>query len=241
LAALQLLIACSKAPGVGNSGTGGDSGSAGSRGGGAGTASGAGGLGGGAGTAGGGTGGIAGTPLGGTGGGTSGIAGTPSGGTGGGTGGAPVGGTGGGGIAGAPLGGTGGGGSAGTGGATVCPTGSPAFSVCAVSSADTLPLAVANGAGGGPEMSRDTVVAAPATVEAIGTGTSPAQCQSARLFGAVASSDWWLQVRTADAKLWTIGVHGLGDAPGIQTGDHVTLDVQIQRSRVTAPASPTMT
>jgi hypothetical protein len=137
------------------------------------------------------------------------------------------------------IGGTGdaiGGGSGGAGGASalpMCPSGTPTFSVCAVSDADVLPLA--NGTGGSP--AKDAVVAAAATVEAMGTGEAPAQCQRARLFGAVVSSDWWLQVRTVDAKLWTIGVHGLGDAPGIQNGDHVTLDVQIERSVPWNPGS----
>jgi hypothetical protein len=109
-----------------------------------------------------------------------------------------------------------------------CPGGAPTFSVCAVSDADVLPLA---------KMARDSVMAAAATVEAIGAGTAPAQCQSARLFGAATGSDWWVQVRTADTTLWTIGLHGFNNPPGIQTGDSVTLDVQIQRS-VSDPVTP---
>lgn len=139
-------------------------------------------------------------------------------------------GTGGLGAAGGAIGGTGG------GSLPECAAGAPAFTVCAVSSADVLPLAYGSGGGGGSsDMSRDSVVAADATVEAIGTGVAPAPCQTARLFGAAASSDWWLQVRTADTNLWTIGVHGLGNAPAIQIGDRVTLDVQLQRSTAASP------
>jgi hypothetical protein len=71
-------------------------------------------------------------------------------------------------------------------------------------------------------------MAAAATVEAVGTGAAPAQCQSARVFGAATSSDWWLQVRTADRKLWTIGVGGLGNTVMIKAGDSVTLDLVYQ-------------
>lgn len=139
----------------------------------------------------------------------------------------------GGGRGGEPV--AGAGGTAGAGGASmlaVCPTGTPTFSVCVVSDADILPLS--NGSGGSPETARDSITAAAATVEAIGTGAAPAQCSSARVFGATTSSDWWLQVRTADTKLWTIGLAGLGNALNVQIGDHVTFDLQ----HVRMPQSP---
>jgi hypothetical protein len=120
------------------------------------------------------------------------------------------------------AGGIGGAGAGGIGGAPVlpvCPSGTATFSVCAVSNADSLPL---------PEMSRDSVVAAAATVEAVGMGTPPAQCGNARVFGAATNSEWWLQLRTADSVLWTIGLGGLGTAPFVQTGDAVRLDLEYQ-------------
>lgn len=120
---------------------------------------------------------------------------------------------------------TGGGGTGGLGGSSLpaCPIGKPTFSVCAVNDADVLPfvppLSGSGGAGG------EYIQAAAATVEAVGTGPAPARCQEARIFGAAASSDWWLQVRTADTKLWTIGLGGLGSVPFVQTGDAVKLDL----------------
>ena len=112
-----------------------------------------------------------------------------------------------------------------------CPEGTPTFSsVGVVNSADVLPTA---------RMSRDTIMAAAVTVEAVGTGAAPAQCQNARLFGAATSSDWWLQVRTADNRLWTIGLAGLGNAPFVQVGDPVKLDLDYQRTMLSGvPISP---
>jgi len=146
-------------------------------------------------------------------GGRGGSAGTAFGGTGG------IGGTG-------VIGGTGGiGGIAGAGGMRpTCPAGTATFSVCVVNDADTLPLTGGVDAG----ERHDLVTAAPATVEAIGTGAAPAQCQNARVFGAGASSDWWVQVRTGDSKLWTIGVGGLGNTALVKVGDTVTLDLVYQ-------------
>jgi hypothetical protein len=128
------------------------------------------------------------------------------------------------------------GGIGGAGGATrpTCPTGTAMFSVCVVNNTDVLPFP--SGAGGGPE--HDSVTAAPATVEAVGTGAAPAQCQSARVFGAAVSSDRWFQIRTADSKLWTIGVGGLGSAPIVKTGDSVTLDLTYQFTPSSGPMSP---
>jgi len=116
----------------------------------------------------------------------------------------------------------------GTGGAPAyptCPTGTVTFSVCIVNDADMLPL---EGDGGVAGERHDLVMAAAATVEAVGAGAAPAQCQSARVFGAPTTSDWWLQVRTADTRLWTIGVGGLGNTVAIKTGDSVTLDLVYQ-------------
>jgi hypothetical protein len=132
------------------------------------------------------------------------------------------GGTGGGGTGG---GGTGGGGTGGLGGAAMlpaCPTGTPTFSVCVVSDADVMPFPDA-GIGGMPWS--DSVMAA-AAVEAVGMGAAPAQCRNARVFGAEIDSDWWLQVRTTNNVLWTIGLGGLGNAPVVQAGQSVRLDLE---------------
>jgi hypothetical protein len=134
-----------------------------------------------------------------------------------------VGGGGTGGAAGMSFGGIGGGGTGGFGDNAmlpVCPTGTPSFSVCVVSDADLLPLT---------GTWRDSIIAAAATVEAVGTGTAPAQCASARVFGAATSSDWWVQVRTASGLLWTIGLGGLESAPVVQAGDAVRLDLDYAR------------
>jgi hypothetical protein len=152
-----------------------------------------------------GAGGAAGTPVGGIGGGgTGGSAGTSFGGFDGG---------GSGGSAGTSFGGTGGGPML-----PACPAGTPTFSVCVVSDADLLPLPTGT-------TWRDSVAAAAATVEAVGMGAAPAQCAIGRVFGAATSSDWWVQVRTAGGVLWTIGLGGLGNAPLVQAGDAVTLDL----------------
>lgn len=134
----------------------------------------------------------------------------------------------------AGRGGTGGaGGRGGTGGPSVpdlaCPTGTPTFSVCVVNDADVLPLPI-SGTGGMAGRFRDSVTNATASVEAVGTGSAPAQCENARVFGAAATTDWWFQVRTADKKLWTIGLSGLGNAPVLKTGDSVTLDLTYERT-----------
>jgi hypothetical protein len=135
-----------------------------------------------------------------------------------------------GGVAGAAMGGAGGAaGQGGTGGLAgmlmlpACPTGgAPMFTVCVVSNADVLPL---------PNMSSDSITAAAATVEAVGTGDAPSQCGSARVFGAAGSTGWWLQARTADQVLWTIGLGGFGIVPTtVQVGNHVTLDLAYRRT-----------
>ena len=122
-----------------------------------------------------------------------------------------------GGAAGTSFGGIGGGatgGFASAPGLPACPTGTPTFSVCVVSDADVLPF---------PDTAQwhDSVVAGAATVEAVGMGAAPAQCPTARVFGAATSSDWWLQARTTGGVLWTIGLGGLGNAPLVQAGDAV--------------------
>jgi len=135
------------------------------------------------------------------------------------------GGTGGG--AGGAFGGIGGGATGGFAGDPMLPacptTGTPTFSVCVVSDADVLPF---------PDTAQwqDSVMAAAATVDAVGTGVAPAQCPIARVFGAATSSDWWLQARTAGGVLWTIGLGGLGNAPLVQAGDAVRLDLDYTRT-----------
>jgi hypothetical protein len=59
----------------------------------------------------------------------------------------------------------------------------------------------------------------------------------ARVFGAPASSDRWLQVRTANDVVWTIGLAGLGTAPVVQVGQSVTLDLELVNAR---PGPPTI-
>jgi hypothetical protein len=138
-----------------------------------------------------------------------------------------------GGAAGMSFGGIGGGGMGGFAGAPmlpVCPTATPTFSVCVVSDADVLPFPAT-------ATWRDSVMAAAATVEAVGVGAAPAQCANARVFGAATSSDWWVQVRTAGGVLWTIGLGGLGDAPVVHAGDAVRLDLDYWRT-TTMPGLP---
>ena len=102
----------------------------------------------------------------------------------------------------------------------VCAGGAPPFGVCFVNDADVLPL---------PHLEINTPATgtngpAAATIVNVGTGTAPAQCESARKFGARGTSDWWFQAQTTD-RLWTIGVHGLGNTPLVRKDDSVTLDL----------------
>jgi hypothetical protein len=140
-----------------------------------------------------------------------------------------------GGIGGTAAGGIGG--VVGTGGAgglpmvPACASGTPTFSVCIVSNADLLPLS---------DTAHDSIAGAAATVEAVGTGSAPAQCQTARIFGAATGSDWWVQVRTADQVLWTIGLGGLGNAVKVKAGDSVTFNLTYGRAPANGavPAGP---
>jgi hypothetical protein len=91
-------------------------------------------------------------------------------------------------------------------------------------------LPVAGGAGGAAQY--ESIKGAGVTVEAIGTGAAPAQCRSGVVFGAAANSDRWLQVRTPDQVLWTIGLGGLGNAPMVATGDHLTFDLEFYGASV---------
>jgi hypothetical protein len=56
-------------------------------------------------------------------------------------------------------------------------------------------------------------------------GSAPGSCESARWFGASATSDWWFQTRDDDNHVWTIGVHGLGTTPPVRKGDTVVLNL----------------
>ena len=122
-------------------------------------------------------------------------------------------------------GGTGGtGGAGGTSGLPVCAGGTPPFGVCFVNDADVLPFPAPF-----PQIqlnvpSTGTNGPAAATIVDVGTGTAPAQCESARVIGARGASDWWFQAQAA-GRLWTIGVRGLGGAPLVRKNDSVTLDL----------------
>jgi hypothetical protein len=130
---------------------------------------------------------------------------------------------------GAPSGGTGGSagsgastGTAGTVGTTpplpACVGGTPSFGICFMSDADVLPL---------PALSQDQGVSTTgvAAIVGVGTGSAPASCESARAFGVRGTSDWWFQAKAADNHVWTIGVHGLGNAPLVHKDDTVTLNL----------------
>jgi hypothetical protein len=70
----------------------------------------------------------------------------------------------------------------------------------------------------------DMHINGPATIEAVGSGVAPAGCKDGGYFGLRTPNQWWLQARTADNHLWTIGVLGLGgNTPLVRTGDVVTL------------------
>ena len=99
-----------------------------------------------------------------------------------------------------------------------CESGEPTFSVCFVKDTDVLPVPTGSGE---PLFTASGT----ATVEAVGVGSAPAQCESARVFGARRTSDWWLQIRLG-GNLWTIGVQGLGGSPGLQVGDDVAFAVR---------------
>jgi hypothetical protein len=89
-----------------------------------------------------------------------------------------------------------------------------------VNDADNLPIPPRNMDGG----TRTTGIT---SIEAVGTGAAPAQCENARWFaGAPGASEWWLQARAQDGHLWTLGLHGLGAAPTLKKGDLVNLDLQ---------------
>jgi hypothetical protein len=64
-----------------------------------------------------------------------------------------------------------------------------------------------------------------ASITDVGVGSAPAGCESGRVFGRQAPSDWWFQAHAMDGKLWTICVHGMGSVPAIAQGDVVLLDV----------------
>jgi hypothetical protein len=118
------------------------------------------------------------------------------------------------------IGGTGGaiGGTGGTAPLPLCPAGSPMFGVCIVNDMDPVPI---------PQKPMYIATNGPvtATIVDVGTGTAPAACESARVIGARAPSTWWLQARTADGRLWTIGLNGLSLTPIVAKGDAVSLNM----------------
>ena len=77
-----------------------------------------------------------------------------------------------------------------------------------------------------------------ATIEAVGSGNAPASCRDWRAVGIRNPSDWWIQARAADKRLWTMGVNGLGSTPPVRVGDTVTLDVD-WRINTTIPGAVT--
>jgi hypothetical protein len=124
-------------------------------------------------------------------------------------------------------GGTGGAGGAdlgGTGGATGLPLcdGGPAlsFGICVVNDADVVPIR--------PGSDTVTVTTGTAIITDVGLGSAPAQCEDARVFGGRGSSDWWFRAKSANGRLWTFGLHGLGAAPRVAKGDTVSLDLSYQ-------------
>jgi len=92
------------------------------------------------------------------------------------------------------------------------------FGVCFVSDADTLPL---------PPPTHDTVpqMMVATVVQDVGLGPAPASCESARVIGTRGISDWWVQMKATDGRLWTIGVRGLGNVPPVKKGDQVALSL----------------
>lgn len=141
---------------------------------------------------------------------------TGAGGTTGGTGGDGRGGT-------TGAGATGVGGFGGTGGSVLLPTCTatqPTFGVCFANDTD-------HSSG-----FTDSQTSGSATIEAIGSGKAPGACNGGAV-GLGEPSDWWIQARAADNRLWTIGVLGLaGSTPVVHVGDTVTLDVDW---RITTP------
>jgi len=119
-------------------------------------------------------------------------------------------------------------GAAGTGGAAALPT---CDGVCFVSDADTLPIPAA-------PLDDGTSTMGIATIEGVGVGGAPAQCESARLFGGTGSSTWWFQARAADGHLWTVGVHGLNATPLVQTGDQVIFNLSYRGYQISGFGPP---
>jgi len=120
--------------------------------------------------------------------------------------------TGGGGNGGAGA--TGVGGSGGTAPLPACTVSAPTFGVCLVNDAEDL------------RRIGDVRTSGTATIEAIGSGNAPAPCREAHAVGIRNPSDWWIQARAADNRIWTIGVQGLGGStPLVHVGDTVALDV----------------
>jgi len=129
---------------------------------------------------------------------------------------------------------TGTGGTGGSSGLPVCAGGAPTFGVCFVSDADVLPLPLPGNDAAGTRTNGATA----ATIMDVGIGTAPAQCESARAFGARGPSDWWFQAKTADNHLWTIGVRGLASAPLVAKNDSVTLDLDWHGTQISSYGPP---
>jgi hypothetical protein len=117
------------------------------------------------------------------------------------------------------VGGTGGAGATGISGSggsvplPACAVNGPMFGVCFVNDAETRPVI------------GDAHTSGAATIEAVGSGTTPVSCSNVRYIGMSEPSHWWFQARAADNRLWTIGVRGLGSTPIVGQGDVVTLDL----------------
>ncbi len=115
---------------------------------------------------------------------------------------------------------TGAGGTGGSAPLPACTATAATFGVCFVNDAEDpnrLPF--------------DASTSGAATVEAIGSGYAPASCRERHAVGIRNESDWWIQARAADNRLWTIGVSGLGaGAPAIHVGDTVSLVIDWHNS-----------
>lgn len=116
-------------------------------------------------------------------------------------------------------------GDAGAGGLPACASGAVTFGICFVSDADVLPIP-------GPSDDSGTSTTGAASIEEVGSGVAPAQCEDARVFGTRGPSEWWFRAKAADGRVWTFGLHGLGAPLPLSQGDSVTLELRYKGSEI---------